>query len=256
MGYSKEIVAALEFVWGEGFLSPGGPEEVRALVGSHDLRGSSILDVGCGLGGIDLLLAATYGATKVVGIDVNPDVIPLARALAERKGLSDRVSFETYTGEALPFPDSSFDILFSKDAMVHVADKNTFYADILRVLRRGGKLIVSDWLWTPDAAHNPLVKAWVKDNPLGFVFSTVAEVRAALEAAGFEDIAIHDRHREIAAGNREEIDRLEGPAMSQLIAMVGEKVAQDRLRSARYRQPVLDAGVLIPSHIYGRRPLG
>jgi ubiquinone/menaquinone biosynthesis C-methylase UbiE len=87
VGYSKAVVMALEFVWGEGFLSPGGPREVQVLVGTRDLRGSRILDVGCGLGGIDLLLAETYGAREVVGIDINPDVIVHARELAEKRGL-------------------------------------------------------------------------------------------------------------------------------------------------------------------------
>jgi SAM-dependent methyltransferase len=162
--------------------------------------------------------------------------------------------FEVFTPGPLPFADGSFDVLFSKDAMVHVADKNSLYADVMRVLRPGGELIVSDWLWMPDAAQNPLVKAWVKENPLGFVFSTVAEVHAALEAAGFEDITIQDRHLEIAAGNKAEIARLEGPAMAELTGLVGEEIAQDRLRSARGRQPVLDSAALIPSHIYGRKP--
>jgi ubiquinone/menaquinone biosynthesis C-methylase UbiE len=254
MGYSKAVVAALEFVWGEGFLSPGGPEEVAVLVGTHDLRGSRILDVGCGLGGIDLLLARVYGAGEVVGIDVNPEVIVLAQALAARKGFSHAVSFQAYAPGPLPFPDGSFDVVFSKDAMVHVADKASLYAEVMRVLRPGGRLMASDWFWMPDAGHHPLVKAWVGDNPLGFVFTTVAEARDALAAAGFEGVEIRDRHREIAARNRAEITRLEGPALQELIALVGEDIAQGRLSSARGRQPVLDAAALIPSHIHGLKP--
>ena len=180
MGYSKALITALEFVWGEGFLSPGGPEEVQTLVENHDLHGSRILDFGCGLGGIDMQLVETCGAREIVGIDVVPDVIVLARALAEKKGLSDLVSFQLYTPGPLPFADSSFDVVFSKDAMVHVADKKSLYADVMRVLRPGGWLIASDWLWMPDATSNPLVKSWVKDNPLGFVFTTVEEARAGL----------------------------------------------------------------------------
>ena len=255
MGYSKAFIEALEFVWGEGFLSPGGPEEVQAIVGDHDLRGSRILDFGSGLGGIAMLLAQVHGAREVVGIDVSPDAISLARGLAGRKGFSDRVSFELCAPGPLPIADQSFDVVFSKDAMVHVEDKRALYADIMRVLRPGGRLIASDWLWMPDAASNPLVKAWVRDNPLGFVFTTVAEARAGLEAAGFLEVAVRDRHHQIAERNRAEIARLEDPdVMKDLVALVGEDVAHDRLRSARGRQPVLDAAALIPSHLHGLKP--
>ena len=134
-GYTMDVITALEFVWGEGFLSPGGPEEVRAIVGDRDLRGKRILDFGSGLGGIDILLAQTYGAREVVGIDVVPDVVTLARALAERKGVSDRVSFQVATPGPLDFPDGAFDVVFSKDAMVHVADKRALYQEIKREIQ-------------------------------------------------------------------------------------------------------------------------
>ncbi len=254
MGYTRDFVTALEFVWGEGFLSPGGPEEVAALVGAHDLTGRRVLDIGSGLGGIDLLLAQTYGAGEVIGIDVTPEVVELARKLAESKGVGGRVSFQLVRPGPLPFADQSFDVVFSKDAMVHVADKRAQYAEILRVLKPGGRLMASDWLWIKGAADHPLVLEWNRSNPLGFVYTTVPEARAALEAAGFEDIHLLDRHREIAARNRAEIARLESPALKDLAALVGEDLALDRLRGARGRQPVLDAAALIPTHMHGRRP--
>jgi ubiquinone/menaquinone biosynthesis C-methylase UbiE len=254
MAYTKEFVTALEFVWGEGFLSPGGPDEVRALIGNHDLRGKRILDFGSGLGGIDILLAETYGAAEVVGIDIEPDLIKLARALVERRGLSDRVSFQLATPGALAFPDRAFDVVFSKDAMVHVSDKAMLLSEIARVLKPGGRLIASDWLWEPGAATNPLVKNWIGDNPLGFVFTTVLEARRALEAAGFLDIEFRDRNRQIADRNNAEVARLESPELKVLVAKVGEELAQQRLRSSKARQPVLDAKVLIPTHLLGRNP--
>lgn len=256
MGYSREFVAALEFVWGEGFLSPGGPEEVAAIVADHGVRDARVLDIGCGLGGIDLLLVQAHGAREVVGIDVNPDVITLARELAERKGLSHAVTFAACQPGPLPFPDNSFDVVFSKDAMVHVPDKKLFYAEIMRVLKPGGRLMAADWFWMPGAESNPLVKAWVGDNHLGFVFTTVAQARAALEDAGFRQIELRDRNREIAAVNRAEVAKLEGPVMKELAQRVGEDTAKDRLRSAKGRQAVLDAAALLPTHVHGVKPNG
>lgn len=254
MGYTKEFVTALAFVWGEGFLSPGGPEEVEAIIGGQALKGARILDFGSGLGGIDMLLASAHGAGEVIGIDVVAELIDMARNLASRNGLADRVSFQLVTPGALPFPDASFDVVFSKDAMVHVPGKLALYHEFMRVLRPGGRLMASDWLWTENAADNAVIKSWNKDNPLGFVYTTPAEAQAALVQAGFHDVALRDRHREIADRNRREVTRLEGPDLAKLAALVGETLAQDRLRSARARQPVLDEGALLPTHLKGVKP--
>ena len=53
--YPDDFVAGIEWMWGEGFLSPGGPDEVRALLEGVDLAGCRVLDVGSGLGAVDTL---------------------------------------------------------------------------------------------------------------------------------------------------------------------------------------------------------
>ena len=50
--YHDKLIGMLERLWGDGWLSPGGPEEVRRLLAGMELRGKTILDIGCGAGGI------------------------------------------------------------------------------------------------------------------------------------------------------------------------------------------------------------
>ena len=94
MQYAKDFTDALQFMWGEGFLSPGGPEEVAEMVAGIDLSGKRVLDIGSGLGGVDILLATTHGAAAVVGIDVESQLVESARALIAAKGLTERVTFQ------------------------------------------------------------------------------------------------------------------------------------------------------------------
>src|SRR5262245_34846634 len=254
MQYAKDLTDALQFVWCDGFLSPGGPEEVAEMVAGIDLAGKRILDIGAGLGGVDILLATTHGATDVVGIDVEPQLVEAARALIARKGLAQRVTFRLVEPGPLPFPDASFDVVFSKDAMVHIEDKAALYAEVLRVLKPGGWFTAADWLWAEGAAKSPVVDAWLSMGPLKFVFTPPAMALQTMVEAGFVDARMTDLRLRLQQSNREEIAILEGPARQRLAAIVGETMADNRLASAKGRQGALDSGDLIPSHLRGRRP--
>jgi phosphoethanolamine N-methyltransferase len=109
--YDDTLIAMLELIWGEGFLSPGGPEAVREIVKGLDLAGKSVLDIGCGLGGVDMILAREYGA-KVIGLDVEQALIDRARDRVARAGLSDQVEARLCQPGPLPFESASIDVVF------------------------------------------------------------------------------------------------------------------------------------------------
>ena len=79
-------------VWGEGFLSPGGAEEVAELLTGMgcDRKGKSVLDIGCGTGGVDLLLVRDYHAAS----DMEDGVLTKAAKYATATGLIDRITFQ------------------------------------------------------------------------------------------------------------------------------------------------------------------
>lgn len=254
MQYAKAFTDALQFMWGEGFLSPGGPQEVADMLAGRNISGWHVLDVGSGLGGVDLVLVQSHGAGSVVGIDVEEQLIEAAAGLVASRGLSDRISFRLVEPGRLPFPDSKFDMVFSKDALVHVNDKPLFFQEALRVLKPGGVVVVADWLWSEGAATSPVVLDWLSKGPLKFEFTTLRQAAEALESAGFSEVDVKDLAHLLQASNREEIRVLEGPARQKLAQLVGQEMAESRLRSARGRQAALDSGDLLPSHMSGRRP--
>jgi phosphoethanolamine N-methyltransferase len=253
MQYNKAFTDALQFIWGEGFLSPGGPEEIAQMLSGHDISGKRVLDIGSGLGGIDALLVTQHGAGHVVGIDVEAQLIDAARDFAAAKGLSDRISFQLVEPGPLPLPDASFDMVFSKDAMVHIPDKAALYGEVLRVLKPGGWFVAADWLWAAGAESSPIVRAWLAGTPLSFAYTTPPEARSAMLAAGFQEITIVDRRRFLEKSNGDLVQWLEGPARHRLIEIIGEKMALERIEGSRGRQRALESGNLIPSHISGRK---
>ena len=252
MDYTKGFTDALQFIWGEGFLSPGGPDEVAAILMGSNLGGHRVLDIGSGLGGIDLLLATRFGAGSIVGIDVDPDLVAAARALVESHGLARQITFECVTPGPLAFADASFDTVFSKDAMVHVADKLGLYREVARVLRPGGTFRAGDWLWAQGAETHPAVMDWLGGGPLHFVFTTPDEARAALHDAGLKDVKVIDRRAGLQASDRALVERLNGPDYRALCDLVGEEQALARRRAAQARLTAVNEGQLIPCHLFAR----
>ena len=121
--YPLDSILFLEEMWGDGFLSPGGPEEVDRLLSGVNLEGRTVVDIGSGAGGVPILLADRHGAARVIGLDVEATMVAHARAKIERAGLADRIEVRRVEPGPMPLPDASVDIVFSKDSIVHIPDK-------------------------------------------------------------------------------------------------------------------------------------
>lgn len=108
--------------------------------------GDGVLDVGCGTGSLTLTAQPYAGPSgKVYGIDAAPEMIEAARRRAPRSGLG--VVFEVGLIEKLAFPDATFDVVISRLAIHHLPDdlKRRGFADVLRVLKPGGHLLIADF---------------------------------------------------------------------------------------------------------------
>jgi SAM-dependent methyltransferase len=135
-------------------LAPRGPDFLYELVEGLGLsRGSRAIDVGCGEGRHAVRLAQELGF-EVVGVD------PVPRHLEQARARSEEVRFELGSAEALPVEDASFDLVWCRDVLVHVADLERAYAEFHRVLRPGGRALVyqmfgterlepreAEWFW-------------------------------------------------------------------------------------------------------------
>ena len=106
--------------------------------------GETVLDIGCGAG-MDLMLAARrIGPNgKAIGIDMTPEMRDRARSAAEILGLGQ---VEVVEGDAtsLPLPDASVDVVISNGVLNLVPEKEKAFADIVRILRPGGRLHLAD----------------------------------------------------------------------------------------------------------------
>lgn len=106
--------------------------------------GSRVLDLGCGVGTPGVRIARLSGA-HVTGISVSKEQVARANALAEESGLADRARFQRADAMDLPFEDGSFDGVIALESIIHMPDRAQVLAQVGRVLRPGGRLVLTDF---------------------------------------------------------------------------------------------------------------
>jgi MPBQ/MSBQ methyltransferase len=148
----------LEFYWGEHIHLGhyGSPPHRKGFLAAkidfvHEMvrwggldqlpAGTTVLDVGCGIGGSSRILAKDYGFA-VTGVTISPKQVERARQLTPPEVSA---KFAVDDAMALSFPDASFDVVWSIEAGPHMPDKAIFAKELLRVVKLGGILVVADW---------------------------------------------------------------------------------------------------------------
>ncbi|MEE9253622.1 MAG: methyltransferase domain-containing protein, partial [Pseudomonadales bacterium] len=168
--YTDEEIAEFEAMFGDGFLSPGGQVEVAKIVENISLAGKEVLDIGVGIGGPACLLIEKHGAARVTGIDVEDTVLRTAPQTVLRRDLQDRVILKRVEPGPLPFDDESFDVVFSKDAIIHIPDKGALFREIYRILKPGGCIAMSDWYRGEEPLTEEMA-AWLEPHGSEFVMT-------------------------------------------------------------------------------------
>ncbi|MEO0966910.1 MAG: methyltransferase domain-containing protein [Cyanobacteria bacterium J06639_18] len=193
----------LEFYWGEHihlghYGSP--PRRKDFLAAKYDFvhemvrwggldklpPGTTVLDVGCGIGGSSRILAKDYGF-EVTGVTISPQQVERARELTP-EGINAK--FMVDDAMSLSLPDASFDVVWSVEAGPHMPDKAVFARELMRVVKPGGLLVVADWNQRDDR-QKPL-NFWEKpvmrqllDQWSHPAFASIEGFSELLEATGF-----------------------------------------------------------------------
>ncbi len=183
IGYSQEELLSIPDASNMG-LGCGNPTAIASLK-----EGEVVLDLGAG-GGLDCFLASQkVGPTgKVIGVDMTPDMIDLARDNAEKNNFTN-VEFRLGEIENLPVADNSVDIIISNCVINLSPEKQRVYDEAFRVLKPGGRIAISDIVLL-----KPLPEAIRDNKKLLAACVSGAELKdkylEMIENAGFEDIQV------------------------------------------------------------------
>lgn len=157
------IKARMKATWMAGdygtfakYMEPGALE---ILTGWKIPPGAQLLDVGCGAG--QTAIPAARAGVKVTGVDIATNSLGQARARASAEGLA--VQFDEGDAEALPYPDAAFDVVISQFGAMFAPRPDRVAAELVRVCRSGGRIIMVNW--TPTGFVGGMFKAIAKHVP-------------------------------------------------------------------------------------------
>jgi cyclopropane fatty-acyl-phospholipid synthase-like methyltransferase len=196
-GYTKDFVDLIELIYGEGFLELGGNESIDIMFQGIELDGKKMLDIGSGLGGVELYLAQKY-TIDIIGVYPEKSLIGEAKMRLNAiptHSLKGSVKFQELLEccNLQQYADESFDIVMSRGALLHVPHhlKIPYFAEMFRVLKPGGILIIDDWMHN-SSDYSANVVELIVGTGLAFHLVTPAEYEKNLQKAGFVSLHMKD----------------------------------------------------------------
>eukprot|EP00210_Caulerpa_lentillifera_P003560 g3396.t1 len=190
--YSKRFVIAAEKLYGEGFTSPGGLEGVQKTIKRLNFKkGQSVLDIGCGLGTADFLMAKKYGV-NVLGMDITQKMFigAIQSACSGKHCLENgNVFFVLDDCQTCEFDSGIFNIVVSFTAILHIPDKERLYKKIFNWLKPGGQLLITDFC----KKQGEISEDFAADNRRKkYYLLTIENYGALLKQTGFVDVLAED----------------------------------------------------------------
>ena len=252
--YSQKQIKTLEMIWGEGFLSPGGSNEIDLVLNNKSLENMRILDIGCGAGSAAFHFIKNHSISHVTAVDVEKEVIDRANKLKLKYNLEESVDFKVIKPGPLEFKDVSFDMVFSKDTFLHIIDKEKLAEDLFRVIKPGGFLCVSDWMRVDDNPPSPLMREYIQMEGLSMNMCSLQRYAKALESAGFKNIQLKDRNAWYLEVARRELNDLQSVYHKKLIDILGKEDANLTIMIWEKMVEVLATGEHRPGHFYAEKP--
>lgn len=167
--------------------------------------GDMVLDAGCGIGGSGVWLAENRQAS-VVGLNIVPEQLKEAEKIARKRGLTEKVKFQLGNYQDMPFPDESFDVVWSLESIEHASDAERFIQESHRVLKPGGKMVVAG-TFLGEQAVTPEQKRQME---LGQAvagcfndFRTAETVAEVMRETGFSDVTNTDITTQVMKSSRQ-----------------------------------------------------
>jgi len=189
--YATKGILKYERIFGKTYVSVGGEtttSEFTEMLGLHS--GMKVLDIGCGIGGSAFYMARRY-LVDVLGIDLSSNMIGLAQdyRTGMEPAVKHRVQFYVEDAVEMQYPVSFYDVVYSRDTILHISDKLGLFKRFFTTLKPGGRILISDYC-RGEQAPSQRFEEYVASRD--YHLHTVKDYGTILENAGFTQVKAVD----------------------------------------------------------------
>lgn len=204
--YTKNGVLRYEKMFGKHFISTGGIDTTKKFVEKLNLKkGQYVLDVGCGIGGSAFFMAKQY-QTNVLGIDLSQNMLDIANDRLKEQTFSSNVNvkFELRDATKCKFNENTFDVIYSRDCILHIFDKLNLFKNFYKWLKPGGVLFITDYC-CGDPPHSKAFQLYLVDRK--YHLHTPKEYAQIIKNAGFINVDGKDETQQFVSVLNNELDK-------------------------------------------------
>ncbi|WP_200343350.1 methyltransferase domain-containing protein [Rhodovibrio sodomensis] len=163
--WDDERISLVQDVWGPGFETPGGGEDVLTLLKPVGLNPKmSIMELGAGLGGATRAVCKEFGVW-INGIEGDPDLARAGQKLSEIAGLTKKAPIHAEALREVEIKPNSLDVVFAREAFVTLPDKVRLLHMIEKGLKPKGQLLFTDYVLASVGDHSEELQAWKEGEP-------------------------------------------------------------------------------------------
>lgn len=189
-------------------------------------EGMCVLDAGCGQGVVASYIAGHTGA-HVTGITITPYEVSSAAKVAARQGVAGKTAFLHADYSAMPFPDNSFDLIYTTESLCHAVDLPKVIHEFWRVLRPGGRVVLAEYELDYSRFHGDEHRAaeiLLHDvGCFGMYQIGLGQFEKYLRAAGFRDVVEAADWTQAMQPSAERLERKAKPFMGIAVRLASTR---------------------------------